>query len=323
MKAPIMYSPMMGIGASISLYTETPAVTIEDFMFEQVAIGELAPLQSPKDNHDAWDLDGTDFTPEAAPGDEGFWVDSQNLILNGDYEELGSEEVTNGNFSNGSSNWVNVNDATFENSSVIFTNGARIYQNVASASSLVYKIVIDFSVISGDGVQILVGNGNSFVNYSVSDITNNNNQIVAYSNFVGSGLLFIYSLSTNTNATITNVSVKQVDPNDRWSLGTSWSIEGGKLKNDGTNTGFQGAQQNNVTVVGDTYEATVTVEATSGTVELKGNGVYTRIDTLGVGTHTFTFVADATYIRFLAHASATITLDNFTVREYALQPKDI
>ena len=56
MKAPIMYSPMMGIGASISLYTETPAVTIEDFMFENSVIGELTPLASPKDNHDTWDF---------------------------------------------------------------------------------------------------------------------------------------------------------------------------------------------------------------------------------------------------------------------------
>jgi len=161
------------------------------------------------------------------------------------------------------------------------------------------------------------------MNYSVSDIVNNNNQIVAYSSFVGSSLLFIYSLSTNTNATITNVSVKQVDPNDRWSLGTGWSIEDGKLKCDGTNTDFQSAQQNNITTVGDTYEVTVTVEATSGAVELKGSGVYTRIDSLGVGTHTFNVVADATYIRFLAHASSTITLDNFTVREYAIQPQDV
>jgi len=275
------------------------------------------------DTSETWDFDSADLMPEADPDDDGVWEVPANVVLNGDYEELGSEEVTNGDFNNGSASWINVNDATFENSSVIFTNGARIYKSVVSASSLIYKIVIDFSNISGDGVQILVGNGNSFVNYSVSDIVNNNNQIVAYSSFVGSSLLFIYSLSTNTNATITNVSVKQVDPNDRWSLGTGWSIEDGKLKCDGTNTDFQSAQQNNITTVGDTYEVTVTVEATSGAVELKGSGVYTRIDSLGVGTHTFNVVADATYIRFLAHASSTITLDNFTVREYAIQPQDV
>ena len=84
---------------------------------------------------------------------------------------------------------------------------------------------------------------------------------------------------------------------------------------DGTNTGFENAQQNSLTVVGKTYKVTLTIEATSGQVELKGSGVYSRVDTLGVGTHTLTFVADATYFRFLAHAGATITIDNVSVKQ--------
>ena len=105
--------------------------------------------------------------------------------------------------------------------------------------------------------------------------------------------------------------------NSDWTLGTGWSITNGKLVADGTNTGFENAQQNSLTVVGKTYKVTLTIEATSGQVELKGSGVYSRVDTLGVGTHTLTFVADATYFRFLAHAGATITIDNVSVK-YAI-----
>ena len=103
--------------------------------------------------------------------------------------------------------------------------------------------------------------------------------------------------------------------NSDWTLGTGWSITNGKLVADGTNTGFENAQQNSLTVVGKTYKVTLTIEATSGQVELKGSGVYSRVDTLGVGTHTLTFVADATYFRFLAHAWATITIDNVSVKQ--------
>ena len=313
---------MMGIGASISLYTETPAVTIEDFMFEQVAIGELAPLVLPKDNHDAWDLDGTDFTPEAAPGDEGFWVDSENIVTNGNYEELGSDLVTNGGFDT-DSNWTFAGtNASISNGVGVFpdtTNSFIIQSNAVPASVKTYKLVYEVTK-TNEGTLFLSGGSSAFGQVSLASTVGTHTKFVT-SNGTKRNLQF--SNQTQFVGEIDNISLKQVDPNDRWSLGTSWSIEGGKLKNDGTNTGFQGAQQNNVTVVGDTYEATVTVEATSGTVELKGNGVYTRIDTLGVGTHTFTFVADATYIRFLAHASATITLDNFTVKEYAITPLDV
>ena len=124
---------------------------------------------------------------------------------------LGSEEVVNGGFDNGGANWSNIGGfATFENSSVIFENNAKIYQNVVNDLSKEYNIEIEFSSISGNGIQLLVGNGNSFVSYSVSDIINNGNKInIAKESFIGSGILFIYSQNSSTSATITNVSVKE------------------------------------------------------------------------------------------------------------------
>jgi len=315
--------PKMGIGTSVSTaVSERTAVVIEDYMFDASTAGELKPEESPKDFHDTWDLDGTDFTPEVSPDDEGYWDDFENIVLNGNYEELGSELVTNGSFDT-DSNWTFAGtNGAVSNGAGVFpdtTNSFIIQSSVVPASVKTYKLVYEIIESNGGGLG-LAGGSSAFgaVNLTSS---------------VGTHTKHITSNGTKTNlqfnnqasfiGKIDNISLKQVDPNDRWSLGTSWSIEDGKLKNDGTNTGFQGAQQNNVTVVGDTYEATVTVEAVSGVIELKGAGVYTRIDTLGVGTHTFTFVADATYIRFLAHASATITLDDFAVEEYAIKPLDV
>ena len=88
MKAPILYSPMMGMGASLSLFTETPAVTIEDYLFDNTTTGEVTPLATGtvSDFHDTFDLDGTDYMPEASPDDEGYWDDFSNIVTNGGFD---------------------------------------------------------------------------------------------------------------------------------------------------------------------------------------------------------------------------------------------
>ena len=74
----------MGMGTSVSTaVSERTAVIIEDYMFDATVAGELTPEESPSDFHDTWDLDGTDFTPEASPDDEGYWDDFENVVTNG------------------------------------------------------------------------------------------------------------------------------------------------------------------------------------------------------------------------------------------------
>jgi len=288
------------------------------------------------DTSEVWDFDGTDIMIAEDPEDEGFWEEGSNLVLNHNYEDLGSELIINGDFSTAgtitnssySLGWTSPDSGLSISSGVLnivrTSSGGRAYASNGSSGNLTitngktYQLTYTITENS-DNSTLQYHNGGVYVN------TSNSAPGTYTVTYVSAGTIFLLrnAGSDGTTIKIDNVILKQVDPNDRWTLGTGWSIEDGKLKGDGTNTDFQSAQQNNVTTVGDTYEVTVTVEATSGAVELKGNGVYTRIDSLGVGTHTFYIVADATYIRFLAHASATITLDNFTVREYAVQPKDI
>jgi hypothetical protein len=126
-------------------------------------------------------------------------------------QTLGNEDVVNGDFENGSANWIEFVSATFENSSVIFSNNSKIAQYDVGIVDRNYNIVIDFSDISGDGLTILVGNSNTFVDFEVSDIVNNGNKIIFNNKtFLGTGHLFIYSKSSSTSATITNVSAKEV-----------------------------------------------------------------------------------------------------------------
>ena len=94
---PIWYSPIMGLGTSImTSVTETAAVVIEDYMFESLVAYELTPkvTGTVSDFHDTWDLDGTDYMPEALPDDEGYW-------------DIMPELVTNGQFDANTNNWGN------------------------------------------------------------------------------------------------------------------------------------------------------------------------------------------------------------------------
>ena len=124
-------------------------------------------------------------------------------------DSLGSELVVNGTFDDGGANWTQYNPATFENSSVIFSNNSRIMQYSVATLGKPYNAEISFSNISGDGITVYWGNGFS-KNYSVNDIVNNNNKITENKiYFLSNGNLFIYSKSSSTSATITNVSVKE------------------------------------------------------------------------------------------------------------------
>ena len=58
---------------------------IDDFLWELVGSGEIMPFAAGTlpDDHDIWDLDGTDYTPADTTGfraDEGFWaLDSTDI----------------------------------------------------------------------------------------------------------------------------------------------------------------------------------------------------------------------------------------------------
>tara|TARA_R100001369_G_C3189970_1_gene143460 strand:+ start:178 stop:444 length:267 start_codon:yes stop_codon:yes gene_type:complete len=80
MKALILRSPMMGLGLGSNLFDNQYPVVIDDYMFASLVNGELTPLATGtvSDFHDTWDLDGTDYTPEASPDDEGYWDTDSN-----------------------------------------------------------------------------------------------------------------------------------------------------------------------------------------------------------------------------------------------------
>tara|TARA_R110002124_G_scaffold277354_1_gene448734 strand:- start:40 stop:297 length:258 start_codon:yes stop_codon:yes gene_type:complete len=73
----------LGLGLGENLLSSTTAVVIEDYFWNIIIVdtkSSLEPLASGTvvDVHDTWDLDGTNYTPEVSPDDEGYWDTDAN-----------------------------------------------------------------------------------------------------------------------------------------------------------------------------------------------------------------------------------------------------
>ena len=141
-------------------------------------------------------------------------INSANLVQNGNFSELGSELVTNGDFET-DSDW-NKTQATISNGVAnISSDGsyAAIDQSNVSVIGKTYLYSIDVKSITGT-MQFRLGSGTD-VDITTTGVKTG--YIVATSTTLeikrkaGAGAI---------NVTIDNVSVKQVDPNDNWTLGT-------------------------------------------------------------------------------------------------------
>ena len=281
------------------------------------------------DTSEVWDFDSTDIMLEADPEDEGFWEEGSNIVLNGDYEELSSELVTNGAFDTGS-------DWTFESSWGV-SGGKANYDAVVNQHYLKQTLS---SISAGETVKIqfdisdVAAGKTAFLKLEVSGTPET---VFTYTHFSAGTYTFYHKLtsgldrlnfvpatsSTGGAFSIDNVSVKQVDPNDRWTLGTGWSIEDGKAVAVATDTSGFSITQNNVLTAGVPHEITFTVsERTAGSVRFRADSVS--------GT---TRSADGTYTEIITPAGHQFAIqglnsfvgkiDNVTVKEYAIQPQDV
>ena len=315
----------MGMGTSVSTaVSERTAVVIEDYMFDASTAGELKPEESPKDFHDTWDLDGTDFTPEVSPDDEGYWDDFENIVLNGNYEELGSELVTNGGFDT-DSNWTFAGtNGSISNGVGVFpdtTNNYIIQSNVVPASVKTYKLVYEIIESNGGGLG-LAGGSSAFggvnltssvgvhTKFLTSNGTQRNLQFNNQASFIGK---------------IDNISLKQVDPNDRWNLGTGWTISDGKAHADVSSTAA--LSQTLSTGAGNTYEITLTISNfTEGSIQPQFGGILaTPVSANSNGTHTFKITATGSSSGLLLYAinTSAFSIDDVQVKEYAITPLDV
>ena len=195
----------LGLGLGDNLMSTTTPVVIEDYFWDIIIVdtkSSLEPLASGTvvDVHDSWDLDGVDYTPEAVPGDEGYWDTGANIITgftNGSthaFSTFGSSgnnitsAIVSSAFAGAASNALTLADGDVVTVKFNYTktsgNDLRVLfaVNANGAASSVSNIVNisssgfqshDFTITATGTAHLQLGTGNSghSINFSATDIS--------------------------------------------------------------------------------------------------------------------------------------------------------
>jgi hypothetical protein len=284
------------------------------------------------DTSDVWDFDGADLMPEADPNNEGVWEEGSNLVTNHDYEDLGSELVTNGGFDT-DSNWTfaGTNGAVSNGVGVFAdtTNSYIIQSSVVPASVKQYKL--QYEVIESNGGGLGLSGGSSA--FGAVNLTSSVGVHTKFITSNGSQTNLQFNNQTSFIGKIDNISVKQVDPNDRWTLSNT-TISDGVLNFPDNSSAAKYAVHTNTSMmdIGSAYEITLNVNKTGGGIltVLSGTGASALTPAISIsssGTQTFRVTNDTNGSKLFLYTTAGEnfqgTVDNITVREYAIQPQDV
>lgn len=243
-----------------------------------------------------------------------------NIVNNGDFSELGSELVINGDFTTDSdwtkgSGWSIANGKASNDGSV---SGNDYLINSASTSIVgkTYKVVFTVSdyvqgnlrVRAGQASSTYINANGTYTQYQVSTSTETV-RIQARDNFIGS---------------IDNVSVKQVDPNDYWTVTNEdannyveFNQEEGtvrlKFLNTSPITTLSSATQY---LSGKTYKLTVDVkEVVSGSIKVDAAGVSETFNSVGIQQRIIEPTGNSTINFYRATANVDITLNSVSLQE--------
>ncbi len=220
------------------------------------------------------------------------------LVQNGNFSELGPELVTNGGFDT-DSNWTkgtgwSINDgkATYQG-----TISSNLRQSNVLVSGKTHKLVFEVTSNTSDGNLKLAG---ETVSGGGLDVPETVGVHTVYFVATGSTTNFAFRVTNNTTGVleIDNVSVKQVDPNDRWTLGTGWGYGDGVASRT-SQSGSSLLRSNSFALtVGKTYKCTMTVSNYSS------GGVRFSTDNFGFTVHS----ANGTYTEILTSTGTVFNI---------------
>jgi len=243
---------------------------------------------------------------------ESVQVLSDELVQNGDFEEIGDELVTNGGFDT-DSDWTTTSSVTIENGKANFDNTPAyefaLRQLPISGVTIgkIYKVSFDLTVESGNIAVYL------------TDPPSNSDSLTE------SGTYTYYFKATNTQlrfraidlgftGSIDNVSVKEVGQN--WTFGTGWSIEddGGNLRasQDNSTPSTGDLVYSNVFTIGKKYRINFDVVRNSGTISVIADGHNTYTES---GSYSIDKEPTSTNLTIRNFSSFTGTIDNISVVE--------
>ena len=245
------------------------------------------------------------------------------LIQNGDFSELGSELITNGDFSNGLSNWsVNGGSYAQVTGGVLISDNSDngswfaeyIGQNISFVNGKTYKITFRAKNLDGDLNLRLTQNSNIIFTQNIT--SQFADYIVYYIANADNGSIRIFCNDAVGKFAIDNVSVKQVDPDDDWTLGTGWGYGDNKINFSNT-TGTECFQS--LSTDAGIYKISFDLDITSGTVQSSFSSPSTStIESFNTsGTKTFNITTSASFnrFRFVGLGNSVFSISNVSVVE--------
>jgi len=230
-------------------------------------------------------------------------ITDTELVLNGDFEELGDElnDLTWSAFGGWSIlDGVATNDGS----------GSTITNEILEIGKT-YKITVQLSTYTSGNFSVFLGSGTESSQFNGTD------EFTFYGVCSGDAYARVKSYSGIGSINIQNVSVKQVDPNDRWTLDTGWSIEDGKASfNGGSDANI--IQTNSDITIGNTFKITLDVsDMDNGELSVRlGGGAATEIARIqDNGSYVFYGVSISSNITFRALSSFDGSIDNISVKD--------
>jgi hypothetical protein len=237
---------------------------------------------------------------------------SSELVQNGNFSELGSELVTNGDFAT-DSNWAKGSGWSINNGKASVnttTINVALTQDGIITVGKTYKVIYEVKDFVAGSIRVRLGD--TWGTYRTANGTYTE-YLVATTN---TDFRF-YATAATTELSIDNVSVKQVDPNDRWTLASNWSYATNKITSDGSQTGNVSLTQANSimgTVTGKVYQVKFTISDYSagtinahiqgqGSTNVTGNGEKKVIVTASSASYGINMYADSNFTGSVSNIS--------------------
>jgi hypothetical protein len=241
------------------------------------------------------------------------------LVQNGDFSELGSELVVNGD-------WYSHRGAYFEitNNLIYIENDGNTYGGIEQSFSVSSgkNFQLKYTAIEGTtstdwrvNIGSSQGGTDLYSKGQISDFTENT--IITSTSSEIWIRIYNNTPTIGDNFSIDNVSVKEVDPNDYWTLGAGWSIADGKASYD--NSGTASLTQSFTWESGKTYEIQFEVSDFTSNYRFDlytGSSFIQSAIVTDKTTWKIYFVGDGgTIMRFRALTTGAFSLDNVSVKE--------
>ena len=215
---------------------------------------------------------------------------------------------------------------TFQGGSEFTEQGARINNTVTGANANILQsnsnftqgklILFEYDVVATNGKRCVIEQIGDDI--QLDTLTTGTNKKVYFVFDRADTNLLIKRAESNTDVTLDNISVKEVQGLDDWILGDTAIYEGDgvRISSDGTVGSF--LQQRNIVNSSSTYKLTfdVTEVQQSGSIRIgfSGSGVAQQTITQ-VGEYILYFQPTGTHLEIVRNSSIDVVLDNISLVE--------